>query len=108
MGRVQRAKPYGRKHGQEELTEAEKHDAYMGRKVRGRVTGTPSKTLPVIGKLLKKDVLYLIIVNLPSEEEIREIGERLKRRRGRVCRSMLMVAVSALSKVLHPFSLRVL
>ena len=79
MGRVQLAKQHGRKHGQEELTEAEKHDAYMGRKVRGRVTGTPSKRLPVIGKLLKKDVLYLIIVNLPSEEEIREVEERLRK-----------------------------
>ena len=55
------------------MSEREKHDAYMGRKVRGRATGTPSRTLPVVGKMLKKDVLYLCIVNVPSQEEIARV-----------------------------------
>lgn len=77
-GRVRRAEQHVKKHGQTPLTDQERHDAYMGRKVRGRVTGTPSKTLPLVGNVLKKDVLYLLIVELPSEEQIQSVGLRLQ------------------------------
>lgn len=68
-GRVQRAERHARKHGQPPLSDVEKHDAYMGRKVRGRVTGTPSKST-IIGKMMKKDVLYLVVVDLPTQEQL--------------------------------------
>jgi hypothetical protein len=42
----------------------------MGRNVRGRVIGTPSKAIPLLGKLLKRDVQYLVIFNMPVEEEM--------------------------------------
>jgi hypothetical protein len=73
--RVRRAESRAKKLGQPPLTDQEKHDAYMGRVVRGKSMGTPSKKIPVIGRILKKDVLYLTIVNLPSAEEM----ERIKR-----------------------------
>lgn len=68
--RIRRAEAKAKKNGEPPLTAEERHDAYMGRKVRGRVTGTPSKNIPLIGKILKKDVLYLTIVNLPTQEEM--------------------------------------
>jgi hypothetical protein len=52
------------------LSKLEKHDAFMGRNVRGRVIGTPSKAIPLLGKLLKRDVQYLVIFNMPVEEEM--------------------------------------
>lgn len=76
-GRIRRAENKARKNNESPLTDAERHDAYMGRKVRGRITGTPSKTLPVIGKVLKRDALYLVIVNLPTEREVAEIRDSL-------------------------------
>jgi hypothetical protein len=76
--RVSRAEAAAKKQGQEPLTETERHDALMGRKVRGRVTGTPSKEIPLLGKMLKKDVLYLVVVNLPTDEEVQEVTERLR------------------------------
>lgn len=77
-GRVRRAEAKAKRKGEEPLTDRERHDALMGRKVRGRVTGTPSKELPLIGKVLKKDVLYLVVVNLPTDEEIAAAAEKLK------------------------------
>lgn len=59
------------------MTESERHDAYMGRKVRGRVTGTPSKEIPILGKMLRKGVLYLVVVNLPGDEEVRGMRREL-------------------------------
>ena len=76
-GRIQRAEAKARKNSEPPLTEAERHDAYMGRKVRGRITGNPSENLPLIGKVLKRDGLYLAVVNLPSEREMQEIGASL-------------------------------
>lgn len=77
FGRVVKAKHEARKNGEERLTEREIHDAHMGRRVRGRITGTPSKDFPVVGKLFKKNVLYLVIVNLPSSEDVRHVEESL-------------------------------
>ena len=73
-----RAETNAKKNGQPPLTETERHEAYMVRKVRGRVTGTPSKSLPLLGKMLKRDVLYLIIVELPSDEQIREVEIKIQ------------------------------
>lgn len=75
MGRVRRAEAKAKRKGEPPLTEQEKHDAYMGRKVRARVTGTPSKTIPIISKMLQKDVLSLIIVNIPTEAEIKDVHQ---------------------------------
>ena len=79
-GRVRRAEKKAKRKGEPVLSEQERHDAFMGRKVRGRVTGTPSKSIPIVGKMLKKDVLYLFVTNLPSEEEVRALDEKLKGR----------------------------
>ena len=76
-GRVQRAKQRAKKCGESELSDQELHDAFMGRVVRGRATGTPSRTFPVVGKMLKRDVLYLIIVNLPTEGERVQVMQAL-------------------------------
>lgn len=76
--RIRRAEAHAKRNGQPPLTDVEKHDAYMGRKVRGRVTGTPSKQIPIIGKILKKDVLYLIIVEMPTEQQIADVGRSLQ------------------------------
>ncbi|KAG9780008.1 hypothetical protein KCU88_g3873, partial [Aureobasidium melanogenum] len=78
QGRIRRAEDKAKRNGEPPLTAEERHDAYMGRKVRGRVTGTPSKQLPIIGKSLKKDVLYLAIVNLPTEEELERVQKELE------------------------------
>ena len=77
-GRVSRAERNAKNNGQPPLTETERHEAYMGRKVRGRVTGTPSKSLPLLGKILKRDVLYLIIVELPTDEQMREVEKKIQ------------------------------
>jgi hypothetical protein len=77
MGRVQRAEAKARRSGEPPLSEQERHDALMGRKVRGRVTGTPSKSIPVVGKLLKNDALYLLVTNLPTDEEVRAVRQQL-------------------------------
>ena len=77
-GRVRRAEKHARKHGQPPLTEEEKHGAYMGRKVRGRVTGTPSKKIPILGKMMKKDVLYLVIVDLPTEQQMTNVRQQFE------------------------------
>lgn len=76
--RVRRAERHARKHGQPLLTNEEKHDAYMGRKVRGRITGTPSKEIPILGKMMKKDILYLVIVDLPTEQQMADIKQQLE------------------------------
>lgn len=76
-GRVRRAEEKARSKDEPPLTPEERHDAYMGRKVRGRVTGTNSRTLPIVGKLLKKNMLYLIIVNLPTQQEIDQVRRML-------------------------------
>lgn len=56
----------------------------MVRKIKGRVTGTPSKDgIPVLRKFLKRDVQYLIIANVPSKE-MEEVRRMLKRVRGNV------------------------
>ena len=78
-GRITRAEAKAKKQGETPLTEEERHDALMGRKVRGRVTGTPSKSIPLIGKILHKDVLYLIIVNLPTEQEMEDLREQIRK-----------------------------
>ncbi|KAF2098893.1 hypothetical protein NA57DRAFT_76127 [Rhizodiscina lignyota] len=78
MGRVRRAESKAKRNGEAPLTEQEKHDAYMGRQVRGRVTGTPSKKVPILSKMLKHDVLYLIIVNMPTEAEMEEVRQALR------------------------------
>jgi hypothetical protein len=78
QGRIRRAEAKAKKNKEPPLTPEERHDAYMGRKVRGRVTGTPSKNIPIIGKILKKDVLYLTIVNLPTKEELARVKEVLE------------------------------
>lgn len=76
-GRVRRAEYHAQRHGGVPLTESERHDAYMGRKVRGRSTGTPSREIPILGKMLKKGVLYLVVVNLPGDEEVRLMRREL-------------------------------
>lgn len=80
-GRIRRAEAKAKKNGEPPLSAEERHDAYMGRKVRGRVTGTPSKApLPIICKILKKDVIYLAIVNLPTKEELHRVRQELERK----------------------------
>ncbi|KAL2405839.1 hypothetical protein ABEF95_002778 [Exophiala dermatitidis] len=78
QGRLRRAEAKAKMNGEPPLTAEERHDAYMGRKVHGRVTGTPSKQLPIIGKLLKKDVLYLAIVDMPTKEELERVQKELE------------------------------
>jgi hypothetical protein len=78
QGRVQRAESKAKRKGEEPLTEQERHDALMGRKVRGRVTGTPSKSIPLLGKMVKQDVLYLVVVNLPTAAEVSAATEQIR------------------------------
>ncbi|CAF9932384.1 MAG: hypothetical protein GOMPHAMPRED_006561 [Gomphillus americanus] len=73
QGRVYRAEAAAKAAKQLPLTEQERHDAYMGRKVRNRVTGTPSKKIPLLEKIVRKDVLYFVVCNLPTENEKTEI-----------------------------------
>lgn len=48
----------------------------MGKAVGGRLTSTPSKEL-TFAKILKRDVLYFIIMNIPSKQEMEEIRKIL-------------------------------
>lgn len=77
-GRVRRAERHTKQHGQPTLTDQERHDAYMGRKVRGRITGTPSKKIPIIGKMMKKDILYLVIVDVPTKEQLASVRQQFE------------------------------
>ena len=52
-----------------ELTEEEVWNARMGR----------STAVGRVGRILRRDVLYMIITNLPSEEEIKETNEMLEK-----------------------------
>ena len=79
QGRVYRAEAAAQAAKQPPLTEQERHDAYMGRMVRNRVTGTPSKKIPLLEKIVRKDVLYLVVCNLPTENEKMEIRAMLAR-----------------------------
>jgi len=48
-----------------------------GGRATGRGMGTGSNQTHPIQKLLKQDVLYLTVVNMPSEEELAEAKELL-------------------------------
>ena len=68
------------------LTEEELGQARMGRKLDPARSGRKQKgkgpvglVLSPVRKAMKKDVLYLTIVKLPSESEIREVREVLER-----------------------------
>jgi hypothetical protein len=63
------------------LTEEEIQNAKMGRALKEERGGRrkPRGPIGLVKKVLKKDVLYLTIVNLPSESEMREIRQELER-----------------------------
>ncbi|KIV82281.1 hypothetical protein PV11_04402 [Exophiala sideris] len=67
--RAKRAQRKASRRGQN-LTEQEIKDAQMGRS---------NKKRGLIGRVLQQDVLYLTIVNMPSESEMREIMQELER-----------------------------
>lgn len=77
-GRVRRASRKAKRKGEPPLTAEEKHDAYMGRKVRDRVTGTPSKEMLGLKRFFAGSVLYLVITNLPEGVGVGE-GDRVVR-----------------------------
>lgn len=54
-----------------ELSEADVKNAEMGR--------LPRRRKGLIGRVLQKDVLYLTVVNLPSESELREMAQEWER-----------------------------
>ena len=68
------------------LTEEELGQARMGRELdpsrsgrREKGKGAVGLVLSPVRKAMKKDVLYLTVVNLPSEGEMREVREALER-----------------------------
>ena len=67
--RGRRAQRRARRRG-ELLSEADIKNAEMGR--------APRRRQGVLRRILQKDVLYLMVVNLPSESEMREINQALE------------------------------
>lgn len=59
------------------LTEAEIENVRMGRRLEFQRGGRPKGPIGLVKKALSPDVLYLAIVNLPSEGELREIQQSL-------------------------------
>jgi hypothetical protein len=57
----------------EQLSEQDVQNAQMGR--------APRRRKGLIGRVLQQDVLYLTIVNMPSESEMREIMQELDRKK---------------------------
>ena len=63
-----------------QLTEEELQNAKMGRKLKPGRGGRQAKgPIGMLKKKMGKNVLYLTVVNLPSESEMREIREELER-----------------------------
>jgi hypothetical protein len=76
--RAHRAESKAKENGKAVLTEAERHDALMRRKTRGRVKGAPSKSIPILGRMLKEDVLYLVRVYFPNPGDIAKAKEMIE------------------------------
>ena len=70
-----------------QLTEEELNQAKMGRKLdpsrSGKRKGLVGLALTPVKKAIQKDILYLTIVNLPSESEMLEIRQELERMKSR-------------------------
>ncbi|RMZ77859.1 hypothetical protein DV737_g4135, partial [Chaetothyriales sp. CBS 132003] len=87
--RVWKAERRAARRGQAPLSDAEKQDARIGRRVdrTRRAAGPVGLVFRTLRKVIQPDVLYLTIVNLPSEAEMAELSQQFEQEVDRVSKS---------------------